>query len=379
LLADRYATVLHAGSHAPDAAQQVVIQRLSILEQCLRAQRVAAFPRRWLAALRRDRRYAGQCRGVYLWGPVGRGKSWMMDLLLAGFAPRQARRVHFQHFMRDIHAHLARTRRQLRPLDIVAAQLARQSRLLCVDEFQVQDIGDAMILHAVLDGLLQRGVVLVMTSNTAPQRLYEGGLQRERFLPAIALLQAHLDVLDIGAGIDYRLRALQAAPNYLDRASPHSHSQMQERFAQLAGGAPESRSHTLLIEGRRIPVVRSAAGIVWFEFAALCEGARSAQDYIAIADESHTVLVSGVPVFNGDNDDAARRFIALIDELYDRSVKLVVSAAAEPPALYRGERLRGDFARTASRLIEMRSAEYLARPRFHYDTAASRHSVESTA
>jgi cell division protein ZapE len=360
---ERYELALQAGARARDPAQEQVAQRLHTLESCLRAQTVPSGLRTWLASLRPRRRYDASCRGIYLWGTVGRGKTWLMDLLHAGLPPQQCQRRHFQHFMRDIHARLAKLRRQQRPLDRVAAQLARQAQVWCLDEFMVQDISDAMILHGVLDGLLQRGVVLVMTSNTPPQRLYEGGLQRERFLPAIALLTRQLDVLEMAAGIDYRLRELQNAQTWLPALRAESTARMRELFQRLAGNAAIDTSGTLLVEDRPVATMCHADGLAWFTFAALCDGPRSAQDYIAIARNTHTVFLSDVPVFDNLNDDAARRFIALIDELYDQNVKLVVSAAAEPAALYRGERLAGQFERTASRLIEMRSSQYLAQAR----------------
>jgi cell division protein ZapE len=199
-------------------------------------------------------------------------------------------------------------------------------------------------------------VVLVITSNTPPQRLYEGGLQRERFLPAIALLARLLDVLEVGAGVDYRRQQLARAETWLDSGDASAAARMRALFERLAGTGAVDRDRTMLVEDRPIPVRAHAGGMAWFDFAALCDGPRSADDYIALARQLHTVFLSGVPVFDGSNDDAARRFIALIDELYDQRVRLVIAAAAAPAALYRGERLRGAFERTASRLIEMRQA-----------------------
>ena len=242
------------------------------------------------------------------------------------------------------------------PLERVAAQFASEARIWCLDEFMVQDIGDAMILHGMLDGLLRRGVVLVLTSNTPPQRLYEGGLQRERFLPAIALLVRHLDVVEMGAGDDFRQRQLAEAELYLDAGADGTTARMLDLFERLAGKAAVDRGGAMQVEDRSLATRAHAGGMAWFDFATLCEGPRSADDYIALARRLHTLFLSDVPVFDGGNDNAARRFIALIDELYDQRVKLVVSAAAEPAALYRGERLQAPFQRTASRLIEMRNA-----------------------
>jgi cell division protein ZapE len=218
-----------------------------------------------------------------------------------------------------------------------------------------------MILHGVLSGLLQRNVVLVITSNTPPARLYEGGLQRDRFLPTIALLQRQLDVVEITAGTDYRRQQLRAAPTWLPAQDPATPARMARLFEQLTGAAAIDRGGSVQVEGRPIQAIAHAGGMAWFSFQALCEGPRAAADYIALAHVLHTMFLSGVPVFDGTNDDAARRFIALVDELYDQRVKLLASAAAEPFLLYRGERLGRDFERTASRLTEMRSDAYLVR------------------
>jgi cell division protein ZapE len=226
----------------------------------------------------------------------------------------------------------------------------------------VQDIADAMILHGVLDGLLRRGVVLVTTSNTPPASLYEGGLQRERFLPTIALLERMLDVLEIAPGDDFRRRQLRAAPVWMAVTDPATPTRMRTLFERLAGTAVDD-TQVMQVEGRPIATLRHAGGLAWFDFNALCDGPRSADDYIAIARQLHTVFLSDIPTFDAGQDDAARRFIALIDELYDRRVKLVASSHAEPFALYHGERLAKDFERTASRLLEMRSDGYLAAAR----------------
>jgi cell division protein ZapE len=310
-----------------------------------------------LLHLWRGVRHEACCRGIYLWGPVGRGKSWLVDLFQQQQA-RHSRRLHFQHLMRDVHAALARMRRRERPLDVVAAQMAARARVWCIDEFEVTDIADAMILHGLVTALLDRGVVLVMTSNTPPERLYAGGLQRERFLPAIALLERQLDVVELAAGPDYRLRQLEGNATYLPSAAADTPARMRELFERLAGTGLAAEPQ-MIIEDRPVATRGHAGGMAWFDFSVLCEGPRSAADYIAIAQRLHTVFVADVPRFDGNNDDAARRFIVLIDELYDRRVRLVVSAAAEPADLYAGDRLRGQFERTASRLMEMRTAGYL--------------------
>ncbi len=358
-LLQRYEQALRDEARADDPAQRDIAQRLDGLDRCLDASPGPGPLRRRLMSLLGAGHHPATCRGIYLWGPVGRGKTWLMDLFHAGRSRRECKRLHFAHFMREVHARRNRLGQVQRPLERVAAQLARKARVWCLDEFMVQDIGDAMILHGVLDGMLRRGVVLVTTSNTPPARLYEGGLQRERFLPTIALLERLLDVLAIAPGEDYRRRQLRAAPTWLAAGEPATQARMQELFDRLAGGSAVDQGRSMLVEGRSIETLRHAGGLAWFTFRALCEGPRSADDYIAIARALHTVFLSDVPVFDGGNDDAARRFIALIDELYDRRVKLVASSAAEPLSLYRGERLARDFERTASRLTEMRSDSYL--------------------
>jgi cell division protein ZapE len=359
----RYDRALAEQSRARDPGQQAAAGHLAGLSDCLDDSDPVRRLRMRLASLLhlwRGARYEPCCRGIYLWGTVGRGKSWLVDLFQQQQA-RHSRRLHFQHLMRDVHAELARLRRRERPLDLVAARMAARARVWCIDEFEVTDIADAMILHGLVTALLERGVVLVMTSNTPPDRLYAGGLQRERFLPAIALLERQLDVVELVPGPDYRLRQLGARDTYLPSTDPGTDSRMRELFARLSGTA-DPGAQVMTIEERPVQTRGRAAGLAWFDFAVLCEGPRSSADYIAIAQQLHTVLLSGVPRFDGANDDAARRFIVLIDELYDRRVRLVFSAAAEPAQLYGGERLRGQFERTASRLMEMRTAGYLAAP-----------------
>jgi cell division protein ZapE len=351
---------------ADDPAQRLVLARLGQLADCLLAAPGRGWLRRWLSR-RWPNRFGGRpCRGVYLWGGVGRGKTWLVDLFCDRLPRGDVQRLHYQHLMREVHRRLASSRElgasQEQPLRQVAATFARRARVLCIDEFAVLDIGDAMLMDGLLDGLLRQGVALVCTSNTPPQRLYENGLQRARFLPTIQLLQERLDVIEIGAGPDYRLRELEGSTTWFRSQDPGSAGQMQRLFVALSGHPlAEYGARALDIEGRALPVRAATHGMAWFDFTALCAGPRSASDYIALADELHTLFLSDVPVFQETGDDAARRFMSLVDELYDRRVKLVASAAAEPDQLYRGERLRDAFARTSSRLVEMRNHEYLAR------------------
>jgi cell division protein ZapE len=298
-------------------------------------------------------------RGLYLWGGVGRGKTMLMDWFYESLRNPRRERSHFYRFMRQVHAELRAAAQRTRPLETVAQRLAQRAQVICLDEFFVSDIADAMILSALFESLFRRGVTLIATSNTAPQDLYKDGLQRERFLPAIELLQTHMDVLHLDGGVDYRLRALEQAPTYLDSALADTAVQLGRRFAAIAGdsaGGPK----TLSIEDRGIAALATGAGMAWFEFSELCEGPRSQNDYIELARLCHTIFISHIPVFTAGDEDAARRFIAAIDEFYDRGVKLVVSAAAPPAALYRGERLQLEFQRAASRLIEMQTQQYLA-------------------
>jgi cell division protein ZapE len=263
--------------------------------------------------------------------------------------------------MKDVHGRLRQLRDVEDPLALVAAQIAREARVVCLDELFVSDIADAMILAGLFSGLVDQHVALVLTSNAPPGDLYRDGLQRSRFLPAIALLERYCEVINVESGADYRLRQLEKAPLYLDARSPRTEATLLSRFEEIAGD-PGEADGTLEIEGREIPTRRRSADVAWFEFTALCEGPRGTADYVEIARAFHTVFVSGVPVFDAASDDAARRFIALVDEFYDRSVKLVLSAAAGPESLYRGERLAFEFQRTRSRLAEMQAHEYLARP-----------------
>jgi cell division protein ZapE len=298
-------------------------------------------------------------RGLYLWGSVGRGKTMLMDWFYDSLPPQLGERTHFYRFMRQIHAELRKIKSRAEPLDTVAERLAARVRVLCLDEFFVADIADAMILAGLFDGLFRRGVTLVATSNVAPPDLYKDGLQRQRFLPAIDLLESHVDVLHLLGAVDYRLRQLEQAPTYLDSRSPDTAAQLEQRFAVLAGGSARGPT-TLSVENRHIRAKATGAGMVWFEFKDICEGPRSQNDYIELARLYHTVFISNVPEFTRANDNAARRFIMLIDEFYDRNVNVVVSAAAAPGSLYHGERLQLEFSRAASRLVEMQTQQYLA-------------------
>jgi len=359
-LRQRYERELAARGYSADAAQSAAIGQLEALRSRLLAENSSGFWRRLRQRLAPRRYDMHASRGVYLWGGVGRGKTWLMDLFFASLPFPERRRRHFHRFMHDVHAELKTLRQERAPLEHIAAGIAADTRVLCFDELYVTDIADAMILTGLFEGLFRRGVTLVATSNVPPQELYRDGLQRERFLPAIALLQRHLEVLQVSGPTDYRLRQLTQAGTYLFRGAADTGARLEALFAELGGGDTQ-HGGAIQIEGRAIEVVRAAHGAVWFDFHALCGGPRSQEDYIEIAREFQSVFVSDVPLLDADHEDEARRFVALVDELYDRNVNLVVSAAAAPPQLYGGTRVRAEFERTVSRLVEMQSAEYLAR------------------
>jgi cell division protein ZapE len=259
-----------------------------------------------------------------------------------------------------VHADLRRLKGMTSPLDGVADKIAKKARVICFDELFVSDIADAMILAGLFGALVKRGVALVFTSNVKPRDLYKGGLQRDRFVPTIALLEKHCDVVPVDGGVDYRLRQLTAAPIYLPSDKPDTAGKLLELFDDLSDEDVETGGD-VTVNHRKIKVVRESENVIWFEFAALCEGPRSPADYVALASEYQSVIVANVPVFGPDADNAARRFISVIDEFYDRGVNVILSAAAAPVELYKGEKLKFEFQRTTSRLIEMQSEEYLAR------------------
>ncbi len=307
-------------------------------------------------------------RSVWFWGGVGRGKSFLMDCFFAAVPYQRKRRVHFHAFMHEIHEALRAQRREADPLAKVAARIARATRLMCFDEFHVSDIADAMMLGRLMQALFDAGVVFCITSNYPPDGLYPNGLQRELFLPTIDLLQRKFDVIEIDAGIDYRLRALQQAQVYIAGDDATASAAIERTFQKIAGGAGQRDAVEVL--GRKIPVVRSAPGVVWFDFTALCGPPRSQNDYLWLANGHHTVFVSGVPKMGADMAGEARRFTWLVDVLYDHRAKLIVGAACPAEELYTRGLQASEFKRTVSRLIEMRSLEYLASSHWHEDVLA---------
>jgi cell division protein ZapE len=297
-------------------------------------------------------------KGLYFWGGVGRCKTYLMDVFFESLPFPEKQRMHFHRFMRYTHQELRALQGTPNPLRQVAKNFAAKARVLCFDEFFVSDITDAMILGGLIEALFAEGVSLVATSNVEPVNLYKDGLQRRKFLPAIELLEKHTDILNVDGGVDYRLRALESAELYhypLDEAADVS---LDKSFRALSPDVGKA-GVDLDIEGRAIVTKRCGDGVVWFEFADICEGPRSQNDYIEIAMLFQTVLISNVPIFTTRSEDSARRFISLVDEFYDHNVKLILSADAPIPELYAGERLVFEFQRTESRLQEMQSTEYL--------------------
>ncbi len=355
-LHELYTRALEARGFQSDPAQLAALDSLDDLRRRLIAAHGRS-ERRF--RLRRSARAAPE-RGVYLWGGVGRGKTWLMDLFVQSLPFGGARRRHFHRFMHDAHVALRELRDRADPLDLIAERFAEDARVLCFDELAVTDIADAMIVGGLLAGLVRHGVVLVATSNLTPRELYRDGLQRERFMPAIDLIERHTRVIEVAGSMDYRLRRLRQASTYLDARAPDTRERLERLFASIADHGAGAEA-SIEIEGRNIAVVMCSDSAVWFEFDALCAGPRSTQDYIELAREFGTIVLSNVPVLDAFHENEARRFIALIDELYDRNVHLIVSAAAPPAELYRGERLEFEFRRTASRLTEMQSTDYLAR------------------
>ncbi|HEY5805496.1 MAG TPA: cell division protein ZapE [Lysobacter sp.] len=355
-----YAAGVARGDWNDDPAQHAALRELDRLHAALPEPR----RRGLLDGLLGRKPQAAQ--GLYLWGGVGRGKTFLIDMFYDSLPADNGdgdvigkRRTHFHRFMREVHSQLRAHAGESDPLASIAREWGQQLRVLVLDEFFVNDIGDAMLLGRLLERLFAEGVALVTTSNTEPRNLYKDGLQRASFVPAIAQLERHCRVLHLDSAHDYRLRALTRSPVYRAPLDAASDTWLGERWHELTATCPREDG-PLVIDGREIPVRALAEGHAWFDFAALCEGPRAASDYIEIATECHTVLVGGIPVFDGSNDDPARRFVHLIDELYDRHVNLVCTAAVTPTALYAGSKLAHAFERTASRLIEMQSAEYLA-------------------
>lgn len=347
-----YEKELQTRGYQSDPAQRQAVERL---QRCYdewvvhKAGRSNVFKR----LLRRDE----LPRGVYMWGGVGRGKSFLMDSFYTVVPLARKTRLHFHEFMREVHRQLEELKGRADPLDELALRIARKYRLICFDEFHVSDVADAMMLYRLLDRLFRNGVQFVMTSNYAPDTLYPDGLHRDRLLPAIALIKEKMDVLNVDAGIDYRRRTLAQVQAYHTPLGAEADRALRHAYRDLASGPDESP--ILNIEKRELHALRRSGGIVWFDFATLCGGPRSQNDYLELASRFHTVILSGVPRMSVRQASEARRFTWLIDVLYDHRVKLLMSAEVPAEALYVEGPLANEFFRTVSRITEMQSREYL--------------------
>ncbi|MEP7281857.1 MAG: cell division protein ZapE [Rubrivivax sp.] len=357
-----YEAELAARGYRSDAAQ---LRAVDALERC--ETEWADYKARRSNPLSKLLRRPPIPRGVYMWGGVGRGKSFLMDCFFQAVPLTRKTRLHFHEFMREVHRELQDLKGTADPLDVLGERVARRHRLICFDEFHIADVTDALILHRLLAALFRHRVSIVTTSNFPPDGLYPNGLHRDRILPAIALLEERLEVLNVDAGTDYRQRTLMNVRLYHAPLSAEAEAAMAAAFDELAEARDEDpRLH---IEHRQLSARRRAGGVVWFDFAQLCGGPRSQNDYLEIASRFHTVLLSGVPQMPPRLASEARRFTWLVDVLYDRRVKLIVSAAVAAEQLYTEGPLVQEFARTVSRLHEMQSAEYLALQRREVDTA----------
>jgi cell division protein ZapE len=354
-----------AGQLAADPAQELAAEKLQSLHHALAHYRPASGPAGWRERLGLARRRDEAPQGLYIFGGVGRGKSMLMDLFYASAPIEKKRRVHFHEFMLEVHDRLHRQRQDRAldgdPLAPLAADIAAESWLLCFDEFHVSNIADAMLLGRLFVALLDLGVVVVTTSNTPPDDLYQGGLQRERFVPFIDLLKERLDVLELDGVIDYRRDRIKGMTVYHQPLGASADAALAEAFAQLTDGATGGAT-TLAVQGRQLTLPQAAKGVARFGFAELCGRALGAADYIAIATHFHTIILAEIPLMTPEQRNEARRFMTLIDALYEHKTNLICAAAEAPDKLYvRGDGAR-EFKRTASRLIEMQSLAYLARP-----------------
>ncbi len=356
-----YQAELLARGYSADPAQ---LRAIGVLEAC--AREWARFKEKRSNRFKKLINHPPIPRGIYMYGGVGRGKSFLMDCFYGAVPLQRKTRLHFHEFMREVHRELAGLQGTANPLDVLGRRMSERYRLICFDEFHVSDITDAMILHRLLDALFANGVGLVTTSNFKPDDLYPNGLHRDRILPAIALLKAQLEVVNVDNGTDYRGRTLEQLQIYHCPLGPESDAAMLDAFSRLAASHDESPH--LQIEARTIHARRRAGGVVWFDFKALCGGPRSQNDYLEIASQFHTVLLSDVPELPPRMSAEARRFTWLVDVLYDRRVKLIMSAAVPPEQLYTEGQLAHEFARTVSRLREMQSATFLSLDRRDVDT-----------
>ncbi|MCC5903244.1 MAG: AFG1 family ATPase [Halomonas sp.] len=371
---ERYRNDLSRDDFQYDPAQEAAVKHLQRLYDELVAS-PAAVPKTVVASKGLKAKMAGlmgkkkspgkrsvpSVRGLYFWGGVGRGKTYLVDTFYEALPFPEKMRTHFHRFMQRVHNELTHYKGEKNPLTLIAGKFATEARVICFDEFFVKDITDAMILANLLEALFERGVVLVATSNIVPDELYKDGLQRARFIPAIDLVNQHCDVVNVDSGVDYRLRALERAEIFHAPLDDVAEQELARSFREIAGHPGEDNA-PLEVNHRVLKTRRLHDDVAWFEFIELCDGPRSQNDYIELAREFHTVLVSNVTQMNAKTDDQARRFINMVDEFYDRGVKLLMSAEVPVELLYTDGKLTFEFQRTLSRLQEMQSHEYLALP-----------------
>ncbi len=349
---DYYHQALAERGYAPDVAQLAAIDRLQKFYDDW-----VTYKQARSSTLKKLFRRPDIPRGVYLWGGVGRGKSFLMDAFYTTVPLKRKGRLHFHEFMRGVHHQLDEVKGQQDPLDEVARRIAKRYRLICFDEFHVSDVADAMILHRLLFRLFELGTSFVMTSNYEPSTLYPDGLHRDRILPAIKLIQERMDVLNVDTGTDYRRRALEQVRVYLSPVTPDTQVELQQAFERMSDTAP--MKPLLTVENRELKAVALSGSVVWFDFATLCGGPRSQNDYLDLANRFQTIILSDVPRMTVRQASEARRFTWLVDVFYDHKVKLLISAECEPEALYTEGPMANEFHRTVSRLLEMQSREYL--------------------
>ncbi|AQU82040.1 MULTISPECIES: cell division protein ZapE [unclassified Halomonas] len=371
---ERYRNDLSRDDFQYDPAQEAAVKHLQRLYDELVAS-PAAVPKTVVASKGLKAKMAGlmgkkktpgkrsvpSVRGLYFWGGVGRGKTYLVDTFYEALPFPEKMRTHFHRFMQRVHNELTHYKGEKNPLTLIAGKFATEARVICFDEFFVKDITDAMILANLLEALFERGVVLVATSNIVPDELYKDGLQRARFIPAIDLVNQHCEVVNVDSGVDYRLRALERAEIFHAPLDDVAEQELARSFREIAGHPGEDNA-PLEVNHRVLKTRRLHDDVAWFEFIELCDGPRSQNDYIELAREFHTVLVSNVTQMNAKTDDQARRFINMVDEFYDRGVKLLMSAEVPVELLYTDGKLTFEFQRTLSRLQEMQSQEYLALP-----------------
>ncbi|EKS6736673.1 MULTISPECIES: cell division protein ZapE [Enterobacter] len=362
--ASRYQLALNEGTHQPDDVQREAVNRLDTIYQELTAKPAEGEQSSGLKAAlgrllgKKEPQTHAPVRGLYMWGGVGRGKTWLMDLFYLSLPGTRKQRLHFHRFMLRVHEELTALQGKSDPLEIVADRFKAETDILCFDEFFVSDITDAMLLGGLMKALFARGITLVATSNIPPDELYRNGLQRARFLPAIDAIKQHCDIMNVDAGVDYRLRTLTQAHLWLSPLNDETTQQMDKLWLALAG-AKRAHAPELEINHRPLQTLGVENQTLAVSFATLCVDARSQHDYIALSRLFHTVMLLNVPVMTPLMESEARRFIALVDEFYERHVKLVVSAEVPLYEVYKGERLKFEFQRCLSRLQEMQSEEYL--------------------